>query len=531
MRDLQKPGRSVVMSRHGMAASSHPLSTLTAINVLQDGGNAMDAAVAACAVQCVVEPGSTGIGGDCFALYAPRGEDRIVAFNGSGRAPAGATLELCRATVGTQEIPRNSPFAVTIPGAVDAWEQLLRDHGTRSLAAMLQPAIGFARDGYPVTERVHFDWTRQADFLRQNPNARRLLLVDGEAPAIGTIHRQKVLADTLERIGEGGRDAFYTGPVAEDMVDYLRELGGPHTLSDFAEARGEYVAPIRTSYRGHDVVECPPNGQGIIALLILNILAATPIHPDPLSVERYHLEIEACRLAYAVRDAAIGDPKHSRIGVAEILSERFARELRSKIAHGNISDLGTHPAQHPRSSTVYISVVDKDRNAASFINSLFDNFGSGLVAPRSGVVLHDRGVCFSLALGHANAIGPGKRPLHTIIPAMLVKDGRVRMSFGVMGGDYQAIGHASFLSNVLDYAMDIQSAMSVPRVFPLPGTKNIEIELTMPSEVTSALQGMGYELIDRPAPIGGAQAIAIDWENAVLSGASDPRKDGCAIGY
>jgi gamma-glutamyltranspeptidase/glutathione hydrolase len=514
-----------------MAATSHPLSTLTAINVLQDGGNAMDAAVAACAVQCVVEPGSTGIGGDCFALFAPRGKDRIVAFNGSGRAPSGATLDLCRKTVGTQEIPRNSPFAVTVPGAVDAWGQLLRDHGTRLLADVLQPAIRFARDGYPVTERVHFDWARQADFLRQDPNARRVLLVDGEAPAIGSIHRQEALADTLERIAKDGRDGFYTGPVAEDMVSCLRKLGGPHTLADFAEARGEYVEPIRTSYRGHDVVECPPNGQGIIALLILNILAAMPVDPDPLSVERYHLEIEACRLAYAVRDAAIGDPRYSHIGVEDILSERLARDLRSRIAHGRISDLGSHPAQHSYSSTVYISVVDKERNAASFINSLFDNFGSGLVTPMSGVVLHDRGICFSLLPGHANVIGPGKRPLHTIIPAMLVKDGRVRMSFGVMGGDYQAIGHAAFLSKVLDYGMDMQSAMSVPRVFPLPGTKTIEVELTMPSEVTSALQAMGYELIDRLAPIGGAQAIAIDWDNAVLSGASDSRKDGCAIGY
>jgi gamma-glutamyltranspeptidase/glutathione hydrolase len=519
------------MSRQGMAATSHPLATLTAINVLQDGGNAMDAAVAASAVQCVVEPGSTGIGGDCFALYAPRGEDRIVAFNGSGRAPAGATLERCRAMVGTVEIPRNSAFAVTIPGAVDAWEQLLHDHGTRSLGDVLQPAIHLARDGYPVTERVHFDWASQADFLRQNPDARRLLLVDGEAPALGSVHRQEALANTLERIATGGRDAFYTGAIAEDMVGCLRQLGGPHTLSDFANARGEYVEPIRTSYRGHDVVECPPNGQGIIALLILNILEGMPVHPDPLSIERYHLEIEACRLAYAVRDAAIGDPKHSPIDVEDILSPRFSRALRSKIAQGGIAEPASHPAQHPYSDTVYISVVDKDRNAASFINSLFDNFGSGLAAPTSGVVLHDRGICFSLVPGHANAIGPGKRPLHTIIPAMLVKDGRVCMSFGVMGGHYQAIGHASFVSKVLDYGMDIQSAMSVPRFFPLPGTKTVEAELTMPAEVIGALQGMGYELVDRPSPIGGAQAVAIDWGNTVLSGASDPRKDGCAIGY
>jgi gamma-glutamyltranspeptidase/glutathione hydrolase len=514
-----------------MAATSHPLSTLTAVNVLQAGGNAMDAAVAACAVQCVVEPGSTGIGGDCFALFAPRGEDRIVAFNGSGRAPAGATLECCRAAVGSDEIPRNSPFAVTVPGAIDAWEQLLRDHGTRPLSEMLQPAIRFARNGYPISERVHFDWARQADFLRLDPNARHMLLVDDQAPAIGSVHRQEALATTLERIAEGGRNAFYEGPVAKDMVGYLQKLGGPHTLADFANARGEYVEPIRTNYRGFDVVECPPNGQGIIALLILNILSAMPIHPDPLSIERYHLEIEACRLGYSVRDAVIGDPDHTRVGVQEILSETFAQDLRSRIGAGRPSDLASAHSSYPYGSTVYISVVDRDRNAASFINSIFDTFGSGLVAPMTGIVLHDRGIYFSLKPGHANAIGPGKRPLHTIIPAMLVKDGRVRMSFGVMGGDYQAIGHASFLSKVLDYNMDMQSAMSVPRAFPLPGTKKVEVELSMPAEVTSALQAMGYDLIERPIPIGGAQAIAIDWESDVLSGASDPRKDGCAIGY
>jgi gamma-glutamyltranspeptidase / glutathione hydrolase len=528
-RDFQTPGRSLVMSARGMAATSHPASTGVAIDVLQAGGNAMDAAIAACAVQCVVEPGSTGIGGDCFVLYAPRGTAEIFAFNGSGRAPRAAAAERLRAE-GLTAIGAQSPHAITIPGAVDAWSQLLRDHGTRELGTLLQPAITYARDGYAVAPRVHLEWTEAAPLLAQDPNARAIFLPDGKAPALGTIHRQPALAATLEVLAKKGRDGFYFGPVAEDIVTYLRGLGGLHTLEDFATAGGEYVAPIRTRFRDHEVFECPPNGQGVIALLILNILSGLPHDADPLSAERLYLEIEAARLAYAVRDAHLADPKLASVDTDWLLSESLASELRGRIKGHASKPLGLLDTPEHK-DTVYISVVDRDRNAVSFINSLFNQYGSGRLAPRSGVLLHNRGMSFSLKSGHPNEIAPGKRPMHTIIPGMLVRDGRAEMPFGVMGGHYQAMGQAYFLSRVIDYGMDLQAAMDLPRVFPLPGTHIVEVESRIPAWTLEGLRRRGFELARAKKPIGGSQAIWIDWKNGTLIGASDPRKDGCALGY
>ncbi|MFO1090473.1 MAG: gamma-glutamyltransferase [Hyphomicrobiales bacterium] len=531
MRDLEKPGRSQVVARNGMAATSHPLSTLAAVSMLQAGGNAMDAAVAACAVQCVVEPGSTGIGGDCFALYMPKGAGRVVAFNGSGRLPAAATLDGYRKAVGDAAIPRQSPFAVTIPGAIDAWHQLLRDHGTKTLADVLKPAIALAHDGYAISERVYADWAEQEPVLAANANAARLFLVNGKAPAIGTVHRQKELARTFEAIAAGGRDAFYKGPIAEDMVETLRGLGGVHTLADFEAARGDYVDPISTTFRGRDIFECPPNGQGIVALIILNILAGFKAEGSPVSLERYHREIEATRLAYAVRNAALADPTMARVPVDDLLSSTLADRLRNMIRPGERIDPLPSYTPPAHNDTVYITVVDKDRNAASFINSTFHTFGAGIATAKTGIVLHNRGISFSLEEGHPNAVAPKKRPMHTIIPGMAVHGGRAAMPFGVMGGHYQAMGHASFISKVYDYGMDMQEAMSLPRVFPLPGTSQVEYELTLDPGVAQGLKDMGYELVRPARPIGGSQAIAIDWANGVLTGASDPRKDGCALGY
>lgn len=531
MRDLEKPGRSQVVARNGMAATSHPLSTLAAINMLQAGGNAMDAAITACAVQCVVEPGSTGIGGDCFALFMRRGEGDVIAFNGSGRLPAAATLEAYRKAVGEVAIPRQSPFAVTIPGAVDAWHQLLRDHGTKTLADVLKPAIALAHDGYGISERVHVDWAEQEPVLAADANAARLFLVGGKAPAIGSVHRQPELARTLEAIATRGRDAFYSGVIAQEMVDYLRSIGGLHTLADFEAAHGEYVTPVSSRFRSRDIFECPPNGQGIVALLILNILSGYEMKGTPVTLETYHREIEATRLAYAVRNAALADPAMARVPVKDLLSQALADRLRAMIVAGRrIEALPAYvPPKH--TDTVYITVVDKDRNAASFINSTFHPFGAGLATPTTGIVLHNRGISFSLEAGHPNAVAPGKRPMHTIIPGMAVKDGRAVMPFGVMGGHYQAMGHASFISKVYGYGMDMQDAMSLPRVFPLPGTSQVEYELTLDPAVVQGLKDMGYDLVRPSRPIGGAQAISIDWAGGVLTGASDPRKDGCALGY
>lgn len=344
------------------------------------------------------------------------------------------------------------------------------------------------------------------------------------------MHRQPELAATLRLIAKNGREAFYTGPVAGDMVAYLRGLGGLHTLEDFAAATGEYVTPISAAFRGCDVFECPPNGQGVIALLILNILSRFEAHGDPQSADRLHLEIEATRLAYAARDLLVADPDMSEVPVADMLSNAWADRLAGMI------DLKRARADLPafdmplHSDTVYISVVDKDRNAVSFINSVFDSFGSGLVSPRSGVVLHNRGQSFSLDPRHPNAVAPNKRPLHTIIPGMLARGGRAEMPFGVMGGYYQAMGHAHLLTKVLDFGMDLQEAIDLPRIAPVSGTMKVQAEHGLAGETLAELSRRGFELIPATDPIGGAQAIRIDWANGTLLGGSEPRKDGCALG-
>ncbi len=529
MRNLELPGRSPVLARRGMAATSHYLASLTALDVLRDGGTAMDAAVAACAVQGVVEPGSTGIGGCCFALYAPGGGDEIVAFNGSSRAPAAATSAKLR-DQGLSAIPRQSPHAALVPGAVDAWDRLLKAYGRKELGEVLQPAIRLAREGYPIYQRVARDFAAEAGVLGDDPHTAAVFLPDGRAPRMGAVHRQPALAETLARIARHGRDAFYEGEVARDIVERLQELGGLHTLDDFAQVAGEFVAPIHTDYNGYQVHECPPNGQGVIALEMLNILAGTDRakHP-PLSPERLHLEIEAARLAYADRDAVLADPD-AGVPVETLLSAGHAAAQRARIDPARAmqpapeSPLPAHP------STVYITVVDAERNCASFINSLFNVFGSGITAPASGVLLNSRGRGFTLAPDHPNAIGPRKRPLHTIIPGMLCRDGRAVMPFGVMGGHYQAAGHSYFLGNVLDYGMDVQEAMDQPRLFP-DAPDSVEVESGMPAEAVEGLKRLGHRLVPAAAPIGGAQAIWIDWSTGLLNGGSEPRKDGFALGY
>ncbi len=530
MRNFHLAGRSPAHGAHGMAATSNPLATMTAIQVLQDGGNAMDAAVAACAVQCVVEPGSTGIGGDCFMLMSRGGGDDIIAFNGSGRAPAAATADWYLER-GITEIERYTPHSVTIPGAIDAWTQLLADHGTWGLDSLLQPAIALARDGYPVHSRAAFDWANGVETLSHDANAARVMLPGGAPPRAGSLHRQPALADTMALIAREGRDAFYTGRVAEDIVGHLQALGGLHTMDDFAAAKGEYVTPVKTNYRGYDVYECPPNGQGIIALEMLNILGGYDFSGmDPLSVERLHLQTEASRLAYRDRDDVVADPAQADVPTDWLLSDSRAAELRARIATDRAmtppppSDMPAH------ADTVYLCVVDKDRNAVSFINSLFAGYGSGIMSPDSGVLLQNRGNGFVIDPGHPNCIAPNKRPFHTIIPGMVTKGGRAVMPFGVMGGQYQSVGHAHLLSNLFDFGLDVQEAIDLPRIFAQPGGA-VDIEDGVPDDVLAGLRALGHDAARVALPIGGGQAILIDWDEGVLSGGSDPRKDGCAMGY
>jgi len=535
-RALDRPGRSTVHAPNGMAATSHPLATSTAIRILQQGGNAMDAAIAACAVQCVVEPESTGIGGDCFCLYSPRGGsggEGLIAFNGAGRAPMAATADWYRER-GIRAIERHTPHAVTVPGAVDAWSQLIADHGTLTLGDVLQPAIEYAENGFPVSQRVHTDWVRTERLLARDPAAARYYLKDGKAPGYGSVVKLPALARTLRIVAEQGREGFYEGAVADDIVSYLQGLGGLHTLADFASASGEYVEPIRTSYRDFDIFECPPPGQGIVALAMLNILSGFDLGAlDPFSAERLHLEIEAARLAYRDRNAALEDPAFAEIPVDDWLSAAHTDRLRTLIdPDKRIAEVPPSPL--PRhEDTVYLTVVDRDRNAASFINSIFSGFGSCLVSPESGVVLHNRGQGFVTDPDHPSCIAPGKRPLHTIIPGMLAKDGRIQMPFGVMGGHYQAIGHAHLISNLLDWGMDLQYALDFPRVFPdvFEDSPTVGAESALPTGAIEGLESRGHRISPARSPIGGGQAIWIDWENGTLRGASDPRKDGQAMGY
>jgi gamma-glutamyltranspeptidase / glutathione hydrolase len=529
MRNFDLPGRSPLHATGAMAATSHPLATGAAMDVLRDGGNAIDAAVAACAVQCVVEPQSTGIGGDCFAIFAPRGSGEPIAYNGSGRAPAVLSEGALRDR-GIYRIPRGSPHAVTVPGAVDAWARLVEDHGRKTLGQLLDPAIRYARDGYPVFSRVARDWLDQAATLESDPNAARIFLPKGRAPRVGEIHRQPELAATLERIARDGRDGFYAGPVAEDIVAYLNRLGGLHALDDFSHHAGEYVTPIHTTYRGFQVWECPPNGQGIVALQMLNILAGLDLAAQgPLSVDRLHFEIEAARMAYADRNAFVADPAAVAVPVERLLSSERAAAHRARIRRERAKDAVPPPPGVEHADTVYLCVVDEERNAVSFINSLFNRFGSGLVSPNSGVVLQNRGCGFVVEAGHPNCVAPGKRPLHTIIPGMLVEDGRAVMPFGVMGGYYQPVGHVHFLTSVLDFGLDLQEAIDLPRVAPTPAGE-VEVESGVPAEVVDGLRARGHRVVMAADPIGGGQAIRIDWEEGVLTGASDPRKDGCVIG-
>ena len=531
MRNFETPTRSVAVSAQAMAATSHPSATLAAINILQAGGNAMDAAIAACAVQCAVEPGSTGIGGDCFALFAPKGGDQVIAYNGSGRTPAALTVDWFEER-GLTEVPRCSPSSVTIPGAVDAWTRLHADHGRLPLADVLAPAIAFAENGYAISPRAQYDWAKEEALLAADEHAARILLIDGRAPRVGEIHRQPELAATLRRIGAEGRDAFYRGPVAEDMVSRLRELGGLHTLEDFAAAKGEYVTPVTTDFRGYTIHECPPNGQGLIALMILNILSHFEAKGAPDDIDRVHIELEATRLAYAARDTWLADPAKANVPIEEMLSDEMAKRLAGMIdlKHA-IADLP--PFELPvHRDTVYITVVDSERNAVSFINSVFYTFGSCIVTPKSGVVLHNRGQSFSVERGHPNMVAPEKRPLHTIIPGMVTKNGRTEMSFGVMGGYYQAMGHAHLISKVLDYGMDMQEAIDLPRLVPASGfAPKIEVEHTVPAATIAELKARGFEIVPSDDPIGGAQVIRIDWENGTLTGASESRKDGIALGF
>lgn len=530
MRDFDLPGRSPVLTTRAMVATSHPLAAQSALRILQDGGNAVDAAIAGATVLGVCEPHMCGLGGDTFALVRPAGDSRIIAVNGSGRAPAGLDAAALRAR-GWTNIPLGAAEAVTLPGAVDAFCQMSQDWGLLGLDRVLAPAIDCSENGVPVAPRVAADWARTQGTLQGA--ARRHFLPGGKPPAVGDIFRAPGLAEVLRRVIRDGRAAFYEGEVAEDILATLRAAGGPHTAADLAAdlaaTRTTYEAPLQGSYQGVDLVENPPNGQGVIAHLILNILAQFDLAAlDPFGPDRLHLEAEASKLAYDARDRFLADADHMT-RLDHLMSPTTAQGLAALIDPKRALPSPAPGAGAVHRDTVLITVVDRDGMAVSLIHSLFSAFGSGLASDRFGVLLHNRGAGFTLAEGHPNEAAGGKRPLHTILPAMLCQGGRVVMPFGVMGGAYQACGHARLVSNLRDFGMNIQEAIDGPRSFAWDGA--LQLERGYRPGVADALAALGHRITAPPAPIGGAQAIWIDHARGVLIGGSDARKDGCAIGY
>ena len=525
MRDFQLPGRSPVLATGGMCATSHPLGAKAAIDVLERGGNAMDAAIAGAVLLGICEPQMTGIGGDCFVLWSEGGSDKVHALNGSGRAPAALDAALLR-DAGEKTVPLRSPHAVTIPSAIDAFCYLSENVGKLGLDALLAPAIRYADEGVVVAPRVAFDWGQDADTLQGS--AREKYLMGGKAPKAGDIFRAPGQAEVLRRVAKNGRDAFYTGEVAEDMVAALNAMGGKHTVEDFAAVSCTPTTPISGTYKDLEVVEHPPNGQGATALLMLNILSQFDMAGmDPLGAQRVHIEAEATKLAYDARNRFLADADYTT-RADYMLEMDTAKKLADLIDPTKAMQSAAAISEAVHKDTIYITVVDGDGMSVSLIYSIFHGFGSGIASEKFGLLMQNRGAGFTLEEGHPNELKGGKRPMHTIIPGMIRQDGRVVMPFGVMGGAYQCCGHARFASNLTDFGMDPQAAIDAPRTFTDKGTLNVERGYS--DAVRAELSELGHTVAIPTTAIGGAQAIKIH-ESGVLEGASDPRKDGCALGY
>lgn len=529
MHDYQGPGRATTYAENGMCATSHPYAALAALDILRAGGNAVDAAVAGAVVLGICEPAMTGLGGDVFAIIHDPATGTVSGLNGSGRAPAALDAARLREQ-GHDTIPLDSAHGVTVPGAIDAFERLVSTRGNLGLAEVLAPAINHAEAGIPVHHRSALDWANFGDRLI-GPGRKHFM--DGGKPyRAGSRFASPPQAEALRLIARDGAEAFYRGEIMEDIVGTLRAHGGLHTPEDFANTAATTVDPVRRAYRGHDLVELPPNTQGVTAQLITAIIERFDIAGlAPDSAARIHLQAEATRLAYGVRNMFLSDPDSGRPYDETLLSDALADSLAGQIDPRKAGTAAPRPAEALHRDTVYITVVDKDRLAVSLIYSLFWPFGSGLASERFGIGLQNRGCGFSLQEGHPNALAGGRRPLHTLIPGLLEKQAEYVMPFGVMGGPYQAAGHAHFVSNLVDYGMDPQSAIDGPRSFHDISSGKLEIEARVPEAEAARLAEMGHDVARAPVGIGGAQAIRIDHATGMLAGGSDPRKDGVALGY
>jgi gamma-glutamyltranspeptidase/glutathione hydrolase len=539
------PTRSEVIATHGMAATSHPLASQIALDVLKRGGTAVDAAIAANAAIGLMEPTGNGVGGDLFAIVWDAKTQKLHGLNASGRSPKSLTLEKLRAELAkldSKTIPPRGPLPVSVPGTVDGWFELHGRFGKIPMKELLRPAIDYARNGFPVTEVIAEGWARNARLLENYPNFRETFMPNGRPPVKGEVFRNPLLANTLNAIAEGGRDAFYAGDIARRIEKYMRANGGYLTAADLAAHRSEWVEPASTNYRGYDVWELPPSTQGIAALQMLNILEAYDLKSMGFgSAEYLHLFVEAKKLAFEDRARYYADSGFAKVPLQGLLSKDYAAKRRELIGQKAALEYAPDPKALEQGDTIYMTVADSAGNMVSLIQSNYRGMGSGMTPDGCGFILQDRGEMFSLSPGHANVYAPGKRPFHTIIPAFVTKDGKPWLSFGVMGGAMQPQGHVQILVNLIDFGMNLQEAGDVPRVRHDGSSEptgermtdggEIILENGYPAETVKALEARGHKVkVANDGDFGGYQAIL---RNAagVYFGASESRKDGAAQGY
>lgn len=534
--------RSEIIAQHGMAATSQPLATQVALDILKKGGTAIDAAIAANALLGLVEPVSNGIGGDLFAIVWSAKDKKLYGLNGSGRSPYSLTLEYFKKN-NIKRIPPLGPLPVSIPGCVDGWFELHKKFGKLSMKEILAPTIKYAREGFPVTELISYYWQRSVPVLKKYPGFEEIFTINGQAPKKGEIFKNPFLANTLETIANEGRDAFYKGEIAKRIDAYMKENGGFLSYQDLADHKSDWIEPVSTNYRGYDIWELPPNGQGIAALQMLNILEKYPIKQFGFgSKEHIHYFLEAKKLAFEDRAKFYADPEFNKIPVMELISKEYA-EQRRKLINDNRA-ARSYDAGNPalkEGDTIYMTVADEEGNMISLIQSNYRGMGSGMTPYKLGFILQDRGELFTLEEGQFNTYAPHKRPFHTIIPAFITKDGKPFISFGVMGGATQPQGHVQIVMNIIDFGMSLQEAGDAPRILHEGSSEptgekmtdggEVCLESGFSYEVIRELVKMGHKVRFDVGNYGGYQAIMYDAVNKVYYGASESRKDGQAAGY
>lgn len=528
--------RSEVLARNGMVATSQPLAAQAGLQILQQGGNAFDAAVATAAVLNVVEPGSAGMGGDVFVIAWLAKEKKLIALNGSGRAVSGATPERMAAQSKDGRMPEHGIESATVPGAVDAWDALLRRAGSMTFKQVLEPAAQIADRGFAVSERIQHDWIYGAEVLAADPDSVKTYLVNGKPPATYSVFRNPDLAHALRIVQSGGRSAFYEGEIARAIVRKSTALGGTMTLEDLKDTHATWEQPISTNYHGYDVYEFPPNTQGFATLEMLNILEACApklgvdlAAAGPTSPDYWHLLVEAKKLAYADLYAYNADPKFAPVPVAKLISKEHAAELCSRIDMRKAATPDSHG--DPVGGTVYVATADSQGNMVSFIYSIYDTFGAGVTIPGYGFVLNNRAALFSLDARSPNLIAPHKRPFHTLLPGFVLKQGQPYMAFGLMGGSQQAQGHAQVLVSLIDLGANLQAASDAARFNHAQATNTLYMESSLFDRVGASLTARGHKVESASGDeMGGYQAIQL-LPGGVLRGASDHRKDGAAVGW